>query len=555
MRRTLLVTLSLAVTLVAMAAAIVPASAETNYGNPVTADRPVPVPDTAHCSVTVMQHTFAASYYQPYVGTWSPPAGCPGPWSKVVLTLSGSVAGRQYDRISGIWIGGAEVMRTSTPEPDPAGISWQVQKDVTEYSPLFTANQSVQVQLDNIYDSTYTGAFDETLTLTFYEASQAAPAGAHPDQVIGVTNPVGTNTGEWSYLNSAGDAISSQVTFPPNLTRLDAEVYTSGHGCEEFWYGNQPDSYATPNGLCGGGPYREVDVYLDGTLAGEAMPFPTVFTGGWNPILWRPIPGVRAFDLTPYELDLTPFAGTLTDGRPHTVSVRVGNQEGYWLTDADLLAYTDPNSTQTTGAVTSYSAPALSEQDSYQANGTNAGVFTTTASHTLTVSGYVKSSAGQVTSTVAEKLGDQNVQQVNLNNFLENIQASATDDAATTTVAPDGTTSVTSLQQTFPFTGQSAYITHKSGPNSGQFNLPAHLDFSDVDSWSTTVNGTLQSWTKLDNEVIAAAKLEEGGTAGTSAVGSTSQDYDFSDSTGVCYNHYLSADQGYVTTDDMKPTC
>lgn len=559
MRRTLvLLTVPLAAltaSVTALAVASGPASAETNYQNPVTADRPVPLPGTPHCTVTLMQHTFAASYYQPYLGTWSPPASCPGPWSKVVLTLTGSVSGRQFDRISGIWIGGAEVLRTSTPEPDPAGITWQVQKDVTEYTPLFTPGQSVQVQLDNVYNSTYTGAFDETLTLTFYQTSQQWPAAAHPDQVIGITQPFGTGTGEWTYLNSSADAATKQVTLPRNLTRLYAEVYTSGHGCEEFWYGNQPDSYAGPHGLCGGGPYREVDVYLDGKLAGVAVPFPVVYTGGWNPLLWRPIPGVRAFNLAPYLLDLTPFAGTLTDGQPHTVSVQVGNNEGFWLTDANLLLYTDPGTTQTTGAITSYHAPHFTEHDSYQANGPHAGVFTTTASDTFSVSGYLDSPAGRTTSTVTEKLGYDNTQQLDLVNFLENIKSSASDDASTTTVLPDGVTSVTSLDQSFPFSGQSLFATHANGPNNGQFTLPANLDFSEIGNWSTTVNGSLQSWAKLDNQVKAAAKLAEGGTGGTSAVGSTNQDYVYSDSTGICYNRYLAASQGYVTTDHLLPTC
>jgi hypothetical protein len=69
------------------------------------------------------------------------------------------------------------------------------------------------------------------------------------------------------------------------------------------------------------------------------------------------------------------------------------------------------------------------------------------------------------------------------------------------------------------------------------------------------LRGRRQSWAKLNNQVKAAAKLAEGGTGGTSAVGSTNQDYVYSDSTGVCYNHYLAASQGYLTTDQMLPTC
>src|SRR6266702_2469540 len=66
---------------------------ETNYQNPVTALPPISRPATPHCTVTAMQRDFANSYGQPFTGTLTPPAACPGPWSKVVLDWSGSVAG------------------------------------------------------------------------------------------------------------------------------------------------------------------------------------------------------------------------------------------------------------------------------------------------------------------------------------------------------------------------------------------------------------------------------------------------------------------------------
>src|SRR5262249_13564714 len=87
---------------------------ETSYQNPVTALPPVSKPDTHHCTVTAMQYDFGNTISSPaWNGTVTPPADCPGPWNKVVLNWSGSVQGRQYDRLAGVWIGGAEVLRTS----------------------------------------------------------------------------------------------------------------------------------------------------------------------------------------------------------------------------------------------------------------------------------------------------------------------------------------------------------------------------------------------------------------------------------------------------------
>ena len=88
-------------------------------------------------------------------------------------------------------------------------------------------------------------------------------------------------------------------------------------------YSNVPGEWAGPLGLCGGGAYRQIEVYVDGIIAGLAYPFPVVYTGGINPLLWRPLTGVFSFNVPPYEFDLTPFAGRLNDGRDHVLGIRV----------------------------------------------------------------------------------------------------------------------------------------------------------------------------------------------------------------------------------------
>lgn len=51
-------------------------------------------------------------------------------------------------------------------------------------------------------------------------------------------------------------------------------------------------------------------------------------------------------------LDLTPFAGMLTDGKPHTISFTVVNNGLYWQLGGNLLVYQDPSLSVTTGALT-----------------------------------------------------------------------------------------------------------------------------------------------------------------------------------------------------------
>ena len=53
--------------------------------------------------------------------------------------------------------------------------------------------------------------------------------------------------------------------------------------------------------LYGYSPFREVQILIDGQLAGVQWPFPVIFTGGVVPGLWRPIVGIDAFDLRAME--------------------------------------------------------------------------------------------------------------------------------------------------------------------------------------------------------------------------------------------------------------
>ena len=89
--------------------------------------------------------------------------------------------------------------------------------------------------------------------------------------------------------------------------------------------------------------------------------FPWIFTGGIDPFLWFPIPGVQTLNFTPYRVNLTPFAGLLSDGKQHTVSVGVTNADSYFSATASLLLYLDSGSTQVTGAVTQLSLIHISE--------------------------------------------------------------------------------------------------------------------------------------------------------------------------------------------------
>jgi len=292
------------------------------HDNPRTA-YPSPVPEGLPvCTIDVLQHGFAN--FEPVHATLDASA-CPGPWHKVVLRLDGAVKGRQYDRIGHLAIGGITIFRTSTPEPSPEGITWQVEKDITAYAPLLTTPQSVEMVIGNVVNETYTGIFDVRVQVQFFRADADHPAEVTADHILALDD-----------LREDGQDTLGMVVVPNTAMRVMAEVYAtgSGGGCEEFWY------FAAPSGnywcQASHGPYREVQVLIDGRLAGIAAPYPHIYTGGWsNPFLWYTIPAPRAFNIEPVQYELTPFIGLLNDGKPHEIRFRVvgldGGREGWKL--------------------------------------------------------------------------------------------------------------------------------------------------------------------------------------------------------------------------------
>ncbi|MFD6982372.1 peptide-N4-asparagine amidase, partial [Streptomyces sp. NPDC059956] len=338
--------------------------------------------------------------------------------------LDGKVKGRQYDRLGHLSVGGVELFRTSTPQPSPDGITWSVEKDVTQYRDTLSRPQPVEMLIGNVVNDTYTGVIDVEVTLTFYAAEGAAAAGrtpernVPPDRVLPLTTPV--------------------VSLPRNTERLLAEVYAtgSGGGCEEYWYLTTPDQ-APYSCKAAGGPHREVRISVDGRLAGIAAPFPTVWTGGWsNPFLWYVTPGPRAFDVQPVRYDLTPYAALLNDGRPHRIEVSVAGvpagQSG-WSTPTNLLLWQDAGREVVGGAVTreEQSDPANSSRWTPAAPGAEHRVDTQ-GGHRLTVAGYLDTSHGRVTTTVSRTVRHSSVHRWTEGEDRDALAATWTDEESVT---------------------------------------------------------------------------------------------------------------------------
>ncbi|XP_010031176.2 peptide-N4-(N-acetyl-beta-glucosaminyl)asparagine amidase A [Eucalyptus grandis] len=398
------------------------------------------------CTHRIVTHSFADTLGSPpFTAPYSPPPPsslCPSPpWSSVALELSASSRGDQYDRIAALWLGGVELLRTSTAEPNDDGVFWKVRKDVTRYSSLLSRSGiEVSMMLENIVNDEFTGIYHVNVTLLFYSSVGSGAGPRVPASQLSSISKLGLGSeelggnsvnsatlgaaawdynpppadlilsvsddgdrGSWYWIERGLDLRSKKIIIPANTVRAVLELCVSFHGNDEFWYSNPPDSYLRENNLTtgrGNGAYREVLVMIDGTLVGSEVPFPVVFTGGINPLFWEPIVAIGAFILPSYDIELTPFLGTLLDCKPHEFAIGVANGISYWLVNANLHLWLDHGSKRVQ-AKSAAIAPTVHHVERESEFRQLDGSFKVKAKRKERFVGWVKSSAGNFTTIVS----------------------------------------------------------------------------------------------------------------------------------------------------------
>jgi hypothetical protein len=380
--------------------------------NTVTAAPGVPRPSTTPCTVPLF-NGFQFADFSPKPFTFTPPAACPGPWAKVVLEVDLSIdAGVQFDRTAQIALDHVNIYYGTTAEPSSKfGPSWHVERDLTDYSALFTQAQTGEVNHGNVVNSTYTSVLTGSATLQFYPIGAGAPAARTPDVVMSLS----TDPGGATLLMDGTSTLAPTLKLPTNIEGAYLDVIAQSQHSDEFWYTCVPDADASILQSCPGTAFRETEIAIDGRPAGVAPVRPWIFTGGIDPELWSPLPGVQTLNFEPYRVDLTPFAGELSDGKPHQVSVRVYNADDYFLVSAALLLDLDAGATQVTGAVTGNSlsaAPVPQVTQSVRVHhdgGVNASVVTS-STRSFTIKGFVNTSHGKVSTTLNEEVDFSNRQ-------------------------------------------------------------------------------------------------------------------------------------------------
>lgn len=386
----------------------------------------LPMPDTAACVVDLLQAERFGEHGNnkrmdatPHRFAYRPPGKCEGPFAKIVLNVKFAVdAGVQYDRTASIWLNGVNLYFGTTQEPTKeTAQTWQVQRDLTEYASLFQSPGNGVALLNNFVDESHNSVITVDAKLLFYPADATTKAQKAADLVIAL-DPKGEGP---INVQTAADEAGRDVTFPRSTSRVYMDVLAQSQFKDEFWYLCLPEKYVeqtsafamrrgyigapkTPR-TCDGGNFREVEVLIDGAPAGLAPVSPWIYTGGINPLLWRPITAVQTLNFMPYRLDLTPFAGVLADGRPHKVAVKVLGANHYFAVVANLLVFKDANGKQVRGAVTRNTladtviTPAVTSTLVGDAAVANGDVHTS-ASQQYVIEGYVEGSEGRVITRV-----------------------------------------------------------------------------------------------------------------------------------------------------------
>lgn len=300
--------------------------------DPISIEKPIQRPSTKPEVVEVLKNAEFDHAHPPVKNEVTLPEGN---WDKVILTITGTQQGRQYDRIMHIWADHTQIFAGCTPEPTQKGIEWKVEKDITIYQPILKGGVTFTTQLENYMDELHTGIPNMSFSLEFYAAEEEKVDRKEwelpiPDSIVPILSEAKP------YSIEKDQVMDANVTLPSDMKELYLDLYVIHQNRDEFYWSLNRS-------------FRGVEIYIDDQPAGVVWPDPILYTGGVNPLLYRPINGLCSADIPTFTINLTPFAGLL--GGDHKISIRVENNENYWLIGGSLFLYQN-NGQETKGRIT-----------------------------------------------------------------------------------------------------------------------------------------------------------------------------------------------------------
>lgn len=508
--------------------------------NPVALNVPISIPHTPPVVVSLASNVAFGNAPPPYHATVALPKG---PWSKVLLKITGTESGRQYDRLLQVSVGSTELYLGVTPEPTPAGITWNVTKDVTGYLPLLSGRQTFSVTVDNYLNSIDTGIPHVSAELVFYPGQFSGRQGglgalgttsgpqstwnqASPDSIV----PLSATTTSLSHLG-AGKTFTATVQDPTNVVGAVLHLYVIGQSNDEFWWASQP-------------AFREVEISVDGHPAGVVWPFPYIYTGGVNPLLWRPITAIHTLNIPAYHVDLNPFAGLL--GGTHTITITVAGNANYWLVGGYLALYQNHGQQPTAGTLVkdTLTFPTQPVTNTSQAlSSSNNQLEDQTALNSYQIEGRVTSGHKTWTSNLTSNMtfyNDQTNVMPGYWQLLHGAQYVTTTDSVS---GPSGTVAHT-VSTDYTIDASSSFLQPSGGGNA--FFLPADVTQTLDVSHQLTQNNRPAYSSTLHESVQGYGALEENGAASPITKGSTTGYLNYQNSLGQSYQELIMARGGQI---------
>jgi hypothetical protein len=533
----------------------------------VTADPVVQRPNEQPCVVPLFaNYQFALFSDTDQTFNVTPPANCSGPFEKIIFEADFSEnGGVQFDRTSSIYIANANIYFGTTPEPlATLNNTWHVERDITDYASLLAVPQQGTIVLQNCttdcpppYNTELNGVFTVSANLEFYPAQNGPAQKDHPafgrlpgyrapDEVLPLEQPNGSGGVSLpAILNGPTDQLSTTFTLPANTEAAYLDVISQSQSTDEQWYACFPNDLATINEVygCGNTDFRETEVTIDGTLAGIAPVSPWIFTG-FLPDVWVPTPGAQTLEFVPYRVNLTPFAGLLSNGQPHTVAISVFNDDGYFSTAASLLLYLDSGSKQVTGKVTknTLTSPSPVVTENLQGTSTVTGTIGVTSDRLFTITGVVNTSHGKVVTSVTTRQNFASTQTIDFDtvNFtvLDQNTAVANNVNTATAVTDDLGTLVYHDNFSFPITLDFVYPVSTS---------PFGYNITVGQNYQTSNRVTIEDF------VLQAKSASNSVTATDVSPATSSQTYTSTDSNGPSSSCHIKSVNNTLT--QVGPGC
>lgn len=439
-------------------------------------------------------------------------------------------------------------------------------KDMTAYSSLLKEEQKVIFDLGNLVDDNYTGSFNATLTATFYTPPPAAVPKGFPSPANAIFPISCHNSAENqpSHYHLPQDRAKNAIFIPPNTIRATVSISASGNAAEEFWYTNVPtdftETFGAENRLPGNSPFREIQLLIDGQILGVAWPFATIFTGGINPGLWRPVVGIAAFDIPEYEIDITPFLPLLVARlEPAEFEIKVVSWDPNpdyaevigidWLVSGRVFIWTDPQPNWTTTGVihkrlfqqTTFELTSTLEMDREGSRNTSLELQLT-AHRSLSMTSTIVTSSGPRAASWTQGLSYSNINILSANGSNQTVRQ-----VTQGTIASTGTQALTFR---WPLTVISSFDVD---PEHGNFTIYAQIDRAVEETTSSYGRSTVfgHGPGKLYTHQNGSAIFVSGGYA----KGATKQEMVFvgvpKNGEGVgSYRRLVKAEGGVVVSDE-----